>query len=66
MKAIENDPGYLNSYYELAVLYQVWKKKDLAAQYYRKVLELELQLDFIVQGQEAKENAQKWLEDNGY
>lgn len=66
MKAIENDPGYLNSYYELAVLYQVWKKKDLAAQYYRKVLELELQPDFIVQGQEAKENAQKWLEDNGY
>ncbi|MGC9321388.1 MAG: tetratricopeptide repeat protein [Kosmotogaceae bacterium] len=66
LKAIENDPAYINSYYELALLYQVWKKKDLAAQYFRKVLELEIQTDFVVQGQESKEKAKKWLEDNGY
>jgi tetratricopeptide (TPR) repeat protein len=66
LKAIENDPAYINSYYELALLYEIWKKKDLAAQYYRKVVEMELQPDFIVQGQESKEKAQKWLTENGY
>ena len=66
LKAIENDPEYINSYYELAVLYEVWKKKDLAAQYYKRVVELDLQPAFVAQGQESKEKAQKWLEDNGY
>jgi len=27
---------------------------------------MELQPDFIVQGQESKEKAQKWLTENGY
>jgi tetratricopeptide (TPR) repeat protein len=66
LKAIENDPAYINSYYELALLYEVWKKKDLAATYYKKVIELDLQPDFLVQGQESKEKAAKWLKDNGY
>lgn len=66
LRAIENDPLYINSYYELAVLYDIWKKKDLAAQYYRKVLELELNPDFIAQGEESKETAREWLANNGY
>lgn len=66
MKAIRLDPKYVNSYLELAILYDKWKRYDDAAKYYRKVVTMPLHPKFIKAGEESKEKAKKWLEEHGY
>ncbi|TYB95788.1 MAG: tetratricopeptide repeat protein [Kosmotoga sp.] len=66
LKAINLDPDYINSYYELALLYEKWGKMDKAAEYFQKVLELPLEPEYEAQGKESKEEAEKWLKENGY
>jgi tetratricopeptide (TPR) repeat protein len=66
LKAINLEPDYINSYYELALLYENWGKMDKAAEYYEKILEMPIQPEFEAQGKESKENAETWLKENGY
>lgn len=66
LKAINLDPDYINSYYELALLYEKWGKMDKAAEYFQKVLELPLEPEYEAQGKESKEEAEKWLKENSY
>lgn len=66
LESIELNPGYINGYYELAVLYAKDKKKDKAAELYRKIIEMELQSEYISQGNESKKDAEKWLNENNY
>lgn len=65
LDAIEIEPGYINSYYELALLYKKWGKKDKAIVYFEKVISMPLQKDYIVEGKESKENARNALEKMG-
>lgn len=66
LESIELNPGYINGYYELAVLYAKDKKKDKAAELYQKIIEMELQSEYIAQGNESKKDAEKWLNENNY
>lgn len=66
LESIELNPDYINGYYELAVLYEKDKKKDNAADLYKKILEMELQPEYIAQGNESKDIAKDWLEENNY
>ncbi len=60
-RAIEVEPRYINSYLELGILYEAWKKKDKAIKMFMKVLELPPMKGFTALGKEAKEEAQKHL-----
>ena len=66
LKAIEKSPDYINNYTELAELYIKTKDRDKAAEAYLKVLELELQPEWMAQGKQAKQDAEAWLRENGY
>ncbi|MFO7882970.1 MAG: tetratricopeptide repeat protein [Kosmotogaceae bacterium] len=66
LKSINLDPDYINAYYELALLYEKWGKIDKAAEYYETILEMPIQPEFEAQGKESKEEAEKWLKENGY
>ncbi|KAF2955506.1 tetratricopeptide repeat protein [Marinitoga sp. 38H-ov] len=57
LKAADIEPGYVNAYYELGVLYKMWKKYNKAKEMFEKVIKMPLHSDWIEQGKEAKENA---------
>lgn len=63
LKAAEIEPGYVNAYYELGVLYKTWKKYDKAKEMFEKVIEMPLHPDWKEQGKEAKEDSKKELEE---
>ncbi len=66
LKAINLDPDYINSYYELALLYEKWGKMDKAAEYFETILEMPIEPEYKAQGKESKEKAEQWLKENGY
>ncbi|MFW6119352.1 MAG: tetratricopeptide repeat protein [Petrotogales bacterium] len=66
LKAINLDPDYINSYYELALLYEKWGKMDKASEYFEKILEMPIEPEYEAQGNETKEKADQWLKENGY
>ncbi len=59
--AIKVEPRYINSYLELGLLYEAWKKKDKAIEMFKKVLELPPMKGFTALGKEAKKEAKKHL-----
>ncbi|OAA31365.1 hypothetical protein AT15_07665 [Kosmotoga arenicorallina S304] len=65
MKSINLDPSYLDTYYDLAILYDMWGKEDLATEYCQKVLEMPEDEDYVVISKEAKEKAEAWLKEKG-
>jgi len=65
LKSISLDPTYLDTYYDLAMLYDMWGNEDKATEYCRKVLELPDDEDYIVISKEAKEKAEAWLKEKG-
>ncbi|AKI97131.1 tetratricopeptide repeat protein [Kosmotoga pacifica] len=65
LKAISLNPAYLDTYYEFAMLYDKWDKKDRAIEYCKKVLEMPIYEDYVKVSEEAKEKAENWLKANG-
>ncbi len=59
--AIKVEPRYINSYLELGLLYEAWKKKEKAIEMFKKVLELPPMKGFTALGKEAKEEAKEHL-----
>ena len=62
-QAIEAEPEYINSYLELGILYEDWGKEKEAIEMFKEVLERPVHPDYVVQGKEAKEEAEKFLEE---
>ncbi|KLO24754.1 tetratricopeptide repeat protein [Marinitoga sp. 1155] len=61
LKAAEIEPGYVNTYYELGILYKIWKKYDKAKQMFEKVIAMPLHPDWIEQGKESKKLSKEEL-----
>jgi len=61
LKAIETEPGYVNGYYELGVLYQQMKDTKKSKEYFQKTIDTELHKDWIEQGKQAKIDAREEL-----
>ncbi|SDC83528.1 tetratricopeptide repeat protein [Geotoga petraea] len=62
-QAIEAEPTYINSYYELGILYKEWGKDEEAIEMFEEVLERPVHPNFVAQGEEAKMEAEKHLEE---
>ncbi len=58
------DPGYVYGYYELAMLYVKWGKKDLARETFQKVISMPVEEEFAAQETQCKVEAKAWLDKN--
>ena len=61
-RAVEVDPGFITSYWDIALAYEKMGENDKAIEYYQKIIELPLQDRYKKWGIEAKEWARKTLE----
>jgi tetratricopeptide (TPR) repeat protein len=62
-QAIEAEPEYINAYLELGILYKDWGREEEAIEMFKEVLERPVHPDYVVQGREAKIDAEKFLEE---
>jgi tetratricopeptide (TPR) repeat protein len=63
-EALSIDPGYVYGYYELAMLYVDWGKKDLANETFQKIVSMPVEPEFAAQETQCKIDAQKYLDKN--
>lgn len=62
-RAIEAEPTYINAYLELGILYKEWGKEEEAIEMFTEVLERPVHPNYIAQGEVAKIEAEKFLEE---
>lgn len=62
LKALEAEPAYINTYYELGIFYKNKNDKEKAIKMFNKVIELPPHENWIIQGKEAKKMSKIELE----